>query len=52
VTDFAYWQAQSQPNVMCMVCFEVKKREQMAPVADEPGVVWDVCLECAPKVDL
>lgn len=52
MTDFRYWQSQAQPRVICTVCFEAKDRAEMAPVDDEPGVVWDVCRECAPKVGL
>lgn len=52
MADFGWWQEQAQPGVMCTVCFEVKARELMKPADGEPGVVWDVCLECAPKAGL
>lgn len=32
--------------VMCQLCFENKTRAELAPVEDEPGMVWDVCIPC------
>lgn len=37
-------------RVMCCICFEYCTRDQLEPVADELGKVWDVCRECAPLV--
>jgi hypothetical protein len=34
------------PMVMCQLCFEGKTRAELAPVEDEPGMVWDVCIPC------
>lgn len=49
MTNFIFWQDRVQEEtqgreVLCVLCFEVKPREQMAPAGD--GVVWDVCLPC------
>lgn len=33
-------------RVMCQICMEYKKREELADVEDEPGVKWDVCIPC------
>lgn len=34
-------------RIMCCICFEYRTREELDPVADEPGKVWDVCRACA-----
>lgn len=34
-------------RVACCVCFEFRHRDELEPVVDEPGKVWDVCRECA-----
>lgn len=49
MADFSWFQAKANEAglVMCMLCFDSKPRDEMQPVADEPGKVWDVCKECA-----
>lgn len=34
-------------EVICQICCESKLKDQMEPVSDTPGKVWDVCHECA-----
>jgi hypothetical protein len=34
-------------RVSCCVCFAYRTRDELEPVAGEPGRVWDVCRECA-----
>lgn len=31
----------------CCICFEGCTVEELEPVSDEPGRVWDVCRKCA-----
>jgi hypothetical protein len=33
-------------EVICQICCESKPKDQMEPVVDNPGVVWDVCKVC------
>lgn len=37
------------PNgaVMCQLCFAMTDHDDLEPVSDEPGKVWDVCKYCA-----
>lgn len=32
---------------LCCICFEWCIRDDLEPVSDEPGKVWDVCKSCA-----
>jgi hypothetical protein len=34
---------------VCCICFEAFTREDLEPVTDEPGKVWDVCRGCAAR---
>jgi hypothetical protein len=34
-------------RVICQICWEDKPKTEMEPVSDKPGMVWDVCRECA-----
>lgn len=36
-------------RVICQICCEAKTHEELAPVEDEPGRVWDVCIECTQR---
>jgi hypothetical protein len=33
-------------EVICQICCESKPKDQMEPVVDKSGVVWDVCKVC------
>lgn len=33
-------------RVLCCHCFDYFRRDELAPVEDEPGKVWDVCKDC------
>jgi len=33
-------------EIICQICCESKPREEMEPVRNRPGWVWDVCKEC------
>jgi hypothetical protein len=33
-------------RVMCCICMEFKKRDELQPVAYEPGRLWDMCQPC------
>jgi hypothetical protein len=49
MADFGWFQAEARKRgkVACIICFEDKDRSEMEPVSDKPGVVWDVCKQCA-----
>lgn len=34
-------------RVSCSICMDFFDRDQLQPVADEPGRWWDVCQDCA-----
>jgi len=36
-------------EVICQICCESKKKEEMEPVSDSPGKVWDICKDCAKR---
>lgn len=46
MTDPSLMGLQPDGRMLCCICCEVKSREDMALVEEEPGWVWDVCKEC------
>lgn len=36
-------------KVICQICCEATLRDDLEPVEDEPGQVWDICKTCAAK---
>lgn len=34
-------------RIICAICMEATAKEELKPVSDEPGKVWDVCKQCA-----
>jgi hypothetical protein len=34
---------------VCQICVEIKTRDELQPVKGKPGVVWDVCKDCAER---
>jgi|KBSMisStaDraftv2_1062788.scaffolds.fasta_scaffold3382605_2 hypothetical protein len=36
-------------RVVCMICWQRKRWEDLEPVSDAPNQRWDVCKDCAAR---